>query len=101
MVAVAVAVAVGVAGAKGSRTVSTVGPPGGEDTRTSPSTARARSRSPVSPVPALGSAPPWPSSVTVASSTSRPCTTRVPTSTRAEVAPECLAMLVRASDTEK
>ena len=49
---------------KGRRTVSRVPDPGTESTARVPSTAPARCRSPVSPVPSVGSAPPQPSSVT-------------------------------------
>ena len=48
----------------GTSTVTVVPPPGGESTSRSPSSASTRSRSPRSPVPVDGSAPPTPSSRT-------------------------------------
>lgn len=77
--------------------MSVVGPPLGEVTSRVPSTAVTRWRNPVSPVPRVGSAPPRPSSVTVAVRRS----SSVATTTWACSAPECLATLVRASLTTK
>lgn len=53
----------------GSSAVTTVGPPGGLETRNAPSTTVTRSFSPVRPEPRAASAPPTPSSATLRTST--------------------------------
>src|SRR4029079_15041897 len=79
--------------AHGTSSVTRVGPPRGLDTLIVPSNAANRRITPRMPVPVSGSAPPAPSSPTVARST--PSTWD--TSTHALPAPECLPMLARHS----
>ena len=82
-------------GAHGSTIASLVGPPGGLSSSRLPSKAASRRWIPRKPVPAPGSAPPMPSSVTVSCN----CSPVTPSSIVALVAPLCLITFVRASAT--
>src|SRR5690606_30218975 len=83
--------------AHGTSATITVGPPSGELTASSPSTARSRSASPARPCPLATCAPPTPSSPMV-----RPRRSSVWTSRTAQaVAWLCLATLVSDSATTK
>src|SRR5699024_7290131 len=75
-----------------------VPPPRGERTVRCPSREATRSASPDSPCPVVNSAPPTPSS-SIRTRAAPPDSATRATSTRACCAPECLAALVRASET--
>ena len=83
--------------AHGISKLTTVGPPAGLDTTSTPSKAESRRAMPLMPVPRDESAPPAPSSETLIRSEPSECRR----STSAALAPECLATLASNSLTAK
>src|SRR5215469_218380 len=83
--------------AHGISMFTTVGPPAGLDTASTPSNAASLRSMPASPVPRAGSAPPAPSSLTSIRSIPRSCRKSI----QAWLAPACLETLASSSLTAK